>query len=61
MNWRTRIGLKPTRMDLALVSWSTAASIVGHYFKATNEDPPRTRVDKFPNAAELTELQKHAI
>jgi hypothetical protein len=46
---------------IALVSWSTAVSIVGHYFKPTDEDPPRTRVDEFPNAAELAELQKHVI
>jgi hypothetical protein len=45
----------------AMVSWTTAAAIVGHYFKATDEDPPRTRVDEFPNAVELIELQKHVI
>jgi hypothetical protein len=45
----------------ALVSWANAASVVGHYFKGTNEDPPRTRVDEFPNAAELAELQKHVV
>jgi hypothetical protein len=44
-----------------LVTWATAASNVGHYFKPTDEDPPRTRVDEFPNAAELAELQKHVI
>jgi hypothetical protein len=44
---------------IALIPWSAAATIVGHYFKPTNEDPPRTRVDQFPNAAELTELQEH--
>jgi hypothetical protein len=44
----------------ALVSWTIAANIVGHYFKSTDEDPPRTRVDEFPNAAELAKLQKHA-
>jgi hypothetical protein len=43
-----------------MVSWTTAATIVGHYFKSTDEDPPRTRVDEFPNPAELAELQKHA-
>jgi hypothetical protein len=46
---------------VALVSWWTAASIVGHYFKPTDEDPPRTRVDEFPNPSELAELQKHVI
>jgi hypothetical protein len=46
---------------IALVPWSTAATIVGRYFRPTDEDPPRTRVDEFPNAAELAELQKHAI
>jgi hypothetical protein len=46
---------------IALTPWSAAASIVGHYFKPTNEDPPRTRVDEFPNAAELAELQKHLV
>jgi hypothetical protein len=45
----------------ALVSWANAASIVGHYFKTTDEDPPRTRVDEFPTPAELAELQKHVI
>lgn len=45
----------------ALVSWTTAAAIVGHYFKSTNEDPPRTRVDEFPNPVELADLQKHVI
>jgi hypothetical protein len=45
----------------ALVSWANAASIVGHYFKATEEDPPRTRVDEFPNAAELAELQRNVV
>jgi hypothetical protein len=45
----------------ALVSWANAATIVGHYFKSTDEDPPRTRVDEFPNPAELAELQNHAI
>jgi hypothetical protein len=45
----------------AMVSWTTAAAIAGHYFKATDEDPPRTRVDEFPNAVELIELQKHVI
>jgi hypothetical protein len=45
----------------ALVPWANAAAIAGHYFKSTAEDPPRTRVDEFPNAAELVELQKHVI
>jgi hypothetical protein len=45
----------------ALVSWANAIAIVGHYFKSTDEDPPRTRVDEFPNPAELAELQKHVI
>ena len=45
----------------ALVSWVSAAAIVGHHFKNTDEDPPRTRVDEFPNAAELTELQKLVV
>jgi hypothetical protein len=44
-----------------LLPWSDAAGIVGHYLKSTNEDPPRTRVDEFPNPAELAELQKHVI
>jgi len=43
-----------------MVSWENAADIVGHYFKSTDEDPPRTRVDEFPNASEIAELQKHA-
>jgi hypothetical protein len=29
--------------------------------RGTNEDPPRTRVHEFPNAAELAELQKNVI
>jgi hypothetical protein len=45
----------------ALVSWANAVSIVGHYLKPTDEDPPRTRVDEFPNIVELVELQKHVI
>lgn len=45
----------------ALVPWVDAAAIVGHYFKRTDEDPARTRVDEFPNATELAELLKHAI
>jgi hypothetical protein len=45
----------------ALVSWKKAAATVGHYFKPTDEDPARTRVDEFPNAAELAELQKHVV
>ena len=53
-------GLSGSR-KIALIPWSTAASIVGHYFKSTDEEPPRTRVDEFPNAAELSELQKHVI
>jgi len=40
------------------VKWSDAERIVGHYFTATQEDPPRTRVDAFPTPDELTELQK---
>jgi hypothetical protein len=46
---------------IALVSWEDAAAIVGHYFKSTEEDPPRIRVDEFPNPKEMAELQKHAI
>jgi hypothetical protein len=45
----------------ALVPWVDAAAIVGHYFKPTDEDPPRTRVDEFPDAVELADLQKHVI
>jgi hypothetical protein len=45
----------------ALVSWANAAAIVGHYFKSTDEDPSRTRVDDLPNASELAELQKHVV
>ena len=43
------------------VPWANAAAIVGHYFKSTEEDPPRTRVDEFPTPTELAELQKHVI
>jgi hypothetical protein len=35
--------------------------LVGHYFKSTTEDPPRTRVDTFPNPEELIELQKLTV
>jgi len=42
----------------ALVKWSDAERLVGHYFTATQEDPPRTRVDAFPTPDELIELQK---
>jgi hypothetical protein len=45
----------------ALVRWAGAQRLVGHYFKPTNEDPPRTRVDIFPSPDELIELQKVAI
>jgi hypothetical protein len=44
----------------ALVSWTEAARLVGHYFKPTTEDPPRIRVDTFPTPDELIELQKVA-
>lgn len=46
---------------IALVPWGDAVAFVGHYFKPTHEDPPRTRVVEFPNAAELAKLQKHVI
>ena len=52
--------LSPDR-KIALVSWEDAAAIVGHYFKSTEEDPPRIRVDAFPDSGELTELQMRAI
>jgi len=38
-------------------AWSDAARIAGHYFNSTVEDPPRIRVDAFPTAEELAELQ----
>jgi hypothetical protein len=45
----------------ALVSWTGAECLVGHYFKPTAEDPPRTRVDAFPTPDELIELQKLTV
>jgi hypothetical protein len=47
--------------DVMQVPWADAQRIVGHYFKETTEDPPRIRVDEFPDAAEFAELQKYAI
>jgi hypothetical protein len=44
----------------ALVPWVDAERLVGHYFKSTTEDPPRTRVDVFPTQPERTELEKAA-
>jgi hypothetical protein len=44
-----------------LVSWPDAERLVGHYFKSTTEDPPRTRVDFFPTPDELAELQKLTV
>ena len=44
----------------ALVPWADAERLVGHYFKPTAEDPPRTRVDVFPTQPERTELEKAA-
>jgi hypothetical protein len=45
----------------ALVAREHVAATVGHYFKTTDEDPRRTRVDEFPNASELAELQKLVV
>jgi hypothetical protein len=53
-------GLEAARKT-ALVTWSDAAHIAGHYFKPTTEDPPRTRVDFFPTPDELAELQKLTV
>jgi len=45
----------------ALVPWAAAERLVGHHFKSTTEDPPRTRVDTFPSPDELIELRKLAV
>jgi len=45
----------------ALVGWTDAERLVGHYFRPAAEDPARTRVDAFPTADELAELQKIAV
>jgi hypothetical protein len=45
----------------ALLQRTDVEQLVGHYFKSTTEDPPRTRVDSFPTQEELTELRKLAV
>jgi hypothetical protein len=43
--------------DVMQVSWTDAQRLVGHYFKETQEDPPRIRVDEFPTPEEWTALK----
>jgi hypothetical protein len=40
------------------VPWNAAEPIVGHHFKPTSEEPMRTRVETFPTAGELAELER---
>ena len=44
-----------------LVPWADAAPIIGHHFKPAAEQPPRTRMDTFPTAAELSALQNYQV
>jgi hypothetical protein len=45
----------------ALVRWSDAADVVGHYMRDTDESPPRMRVNQFPTEDEWTALTQRAI
>ena len=52
--------LDKAKRQTAMVSWTEAERLVGHYLKPTGEDPPRFRVDEFPTEAELGELREIA-
>jgi hypothetical protein len=47
--------------QLLQVPWADVERVVGHYFQATPEDPPRVRVNQFPTPAEWDELGRHKL
>lgn len=47
--------------ELLRVRWDDAARIVGDLMQPTPEDPPRTRVERFPDAAQWSALSACAL
>jgi hypothetical protein len=50
-------GESPDAMERVAVQWEHVLEICGHYLQSTTEDPPRFKVDVFPNADEWRKLQ----